>query len=136
MAAPDVRAGFRSWLVVGGNPLLSAVSASAIQFGVVEGFANAAPAILMNVQSEQENDRRDEVSAVIACRCYGGSRYRAAAVTVAQALKARAKAANYNVAVTGGTIEHVRLVGSSDTVDPDILECPVVVVLIEVNMRS
>jgi len=136
MSYPNVRIGFREWLTRTGSPLLSVVSAGNVRWGQLVGFKNTTSAICLSRSGGPQNPYRAEDEATIVARCYGGTANIADAATVAEAFKARVQAANYNTPVTGGVIEETSVSGDSDSHDPDLEQCPVVIVLVQVAMRA
>jgi hypothetical protein len=137
MSYPQGREAWRAFLVESGNPLLSTVAAAKICWGELpKGERNAGTAICMWAQGGGFDPQRGARDLDVIHRCYGGTNKSEDAWAVAKALAERIKFTSYNFATAYGRIELATVGAESDSWDVDLEECPVVLVIVRVQVGA
>lgn len=135
MSLPDARAALRAVLVASGSAVLSAgVTAANVVVQRANLNVSASTKLIVLSRSggtpEAQYDRDD---ATISIRCYGGSASPLGAVDVAAAVKTVLRN-GYNRTTSYGRITHCTVLSEVDSMDPDLENVPVVVLLADVSV--
>jgi hypothetical protein len=128
------KAAFRAWAVTSGTSLYTLVGTRIRQDMLSAGFNNTqAEIVFSQISGGPDIDTSEICTAVISCRCYGGSDLMVDADAVAEALIARCHRAYGKPNTTYGTISAMHVMNKIDSADPDE-GWPVVIVMLQITV--